>query len=88
MHAPIAYSAMQLGKHCYCQKPLAHDLYETRALTNLARDKNLVTQMGIQLHAHKGYRHAVSLIHSGVIGKVKEVHSWTSKCWGDTGRSA
>lgn len=33
MHAPIALSAMQLGKHCYCQKPLAHDIHETRVLT-------------------------------------------------------
>src|SRR5690606_1903206 len=45
MHAPIALSAMQLGKHCYCQKPLAHDIHETRVLTEFARKKNLVTQM-------------------------------------------
>ena len=85
MHAPIAASAMQLGKHVYCQKPLAHDLYETRALTQLAREKKVVTQMGIQLHAHKVYRQAVALIQSGAIGKIREVHSWTFKRWGDTG---
>src|SRR5205823_1168248 len=33
MHAPIGMSAMQLGKHVYGQKPLAHDLYEVRKLT-------------------------------------------------------
>jgi predicted dehydrogenase len=27
MHAPIAMSALQLGKNVYCQKPLTHDLY-------------------------------------------------------------
>jgi hypothetical protein len=86
MHAPIALSAMQLGKHCYCQKPLAHDLYETRALTQFAREKKLVTQMGIQIHSYKVYRQAVAIVQSGVIGKVKEVHTWSSKKWGDTGQ--
>jgi hypothetical protein len=85
MHAPIALSAMQLGKHCYCQKPLAHDLYETRVLTKFAREKRLVTQMGIQIHSYKVYRQAVALVQSGAIGKVKEVHTWSSKKWGDLG---
>ena len=85
MHAPIAYSAMQLGKHVYCQKPLAHDIYETRVLTELAREKKLITQMGIQIHSQKVYRQAVAIVHSGAIGKVKEVHTWSSKKWGDVG---
>jgi predicted dehydrogenase len=86
MHAPIAMSAMQLGKHVYCQKPLAHDIYETRMLTNYAREKRLITQMGIQIHSYKVYRQAVAIVQSGVIGKVKEVHTWSNKKWGDLGR--
>jgi predicted dehydrogenase len=85
MHAPIALSAMQLGKHCYCQKPLTHDIHETRVLTKFAREKKLVTQMGIQIHSMKVYRQAVAIVQSGVIGKVKEVHTWSSKKWGDNG---
>lgn len=85
MHAPIALSAMQLGKHCYCQKPLTHDIYETRVLTTFAREKKLVTQMGIQIHSMKVYRQAVAIVQSGAIGKVKEVHTWSSKKWGDRG---
>lgn len=85
MHGPIAYSAMQMGKHCYCQKPLAHDVFETRALTRVAREKGVVTQMGIQFHAFKSYRQAVALIRAGVIGRIREVHSWSSKLWGDRG---
>ena len=50
MHAPIAMSALQLGKHVYCQKPLTHDIYETRRLTEFARHSGKsVTQMGIQI---------------------------------------
>jgi predicted dehydrogenase len=84
MHAPAAMSAMQLGKHVYCQKPLAHDLYEVRKLKDYAHTRGLVTQMGIQIHADRHYRMAAQLVQDGVIGKVKEVHSWCPKSWGDT----
>ncbi len=85
MHAPIALSAMQLGKHCYCEKPLAHDLHETRVMTEFAREKKLITQMGIQIHSQKVYRQAVALVQGGAIGKIKEVHTWSNKKWGAIG---
>lgn len=83
MHAPIAMAAMQLGKHVYVQKPLAHDIYEVRQLTNFARKNRLVTQMGIQIQSGSEYRQAVQLVRAGTIGKVKAVHSWCGKTWGD-----
>ena len=85
LHAPIALSAMQLGKHVYCEKPLAHDLHETRVLMQFAREKKLITQMGIQIHSQNVYRQAVALVQGGVIGKVREVHTWSSKKWGGSG---
>jgi predicted dehydrogenase len=83
MHAPIAMTAMELGLHVYVQKPLTHDIYEARRLAEMARKKKLVTQMGIQRHSSAEYRTAVELVQSGAIGKVKEVHSWSEKKWGD-----
>jgi len=83
MHAAIAMTAMQLGKSVYGQKPLAHDIFEVRRMTEYARQQNLVTQMGIQIHSSPQYRTAWGLIQDGVIGKVKEVHSWCFKSWGD-----
>ena len=85
MHAPIGMAALRRGLHVYGQKPLTHDLYETRRLTEFAREKKVVTQMGIQIHSGPEYRTAVKLIQDGAIGKVKEVHTWSSKAWGDTG---
>ncbi|MCX6924312.1 MAG: Gfo/Idh/MocA family oxidoreductase [Verrucomicrobia bacterium] len=83
MHAPIAMSALQLGKNVYCQKPLTHDLYEARKLTEYARAKKVVTQMGIQIHSSSFYQTAVLLVQAGAIGRIKEVHSWVGSCWGD-----
>lgn len=83
MHAPMAMSAMQLGLNVYGQKPLTHDLYEARRLTEFAKEKKLITQMGIQVHSTSPYRNAVALIQSGAVGLIKEVHTWSSKKWGD-----
>jgi predicted dehydrogenase len=85
MHAPIGMTALNRGIHVYGQKPLTHNLYECRRLTEVAREKKLVTQMGIQIHSSSEYRTAVKLVQEGVIGKVKEVHTWSSKKWGDNG---
>jgi predicted dehydrogenase len=84
MHAPQAVSAMRAGLPVYVQKPLAHDIHEVRTLMKMARAKKLPTQMGIQIHSWREYKTAVSLIQSGAIGKVKEVHTWSEKKWGDT----
>jgi predicted dehydrogenase len=84
MHAPQAISSMRAGLPVYVQKPLAHDIHEVRALMKMARAKKLATQMGIQIHSSREYKTAVSLIQSGAIGKVKEVHTWSEKKWGDT----
>ena len=64
MHAIMAMSAMELGKHVYCEKPLAHDLHEVRRLKEFAASKNLVTQMGIQIHSSGFYRMAKKLVQS------------------------
>jgi predicted dehydrogenase len=83
MHAPMAMSAMQRGLAVYCQKPLTHDVFESRRLTEVAREKKLVSQMGIQVHSSVEYRTAVRLVQDGAIGLVKEVHTWSNKKWGD-----
>jgi len=83
MHAAMGMSAMQLGLAVYGQKPLTHDVYESRRLARYAADNKRVTQMGIQIHSSAAYRSAVQLIQAGAIGKVQSVHSWSSKKWGD-----
>ena len=83
MHAPMAMSALQRGLAVYGQKPLTHDVFESRRLTEVAHEKQLVTQMGIQVHSSLEYRTAVRLVQDGAIGPVKEVHTWSNKKWGD-----
>ncbi|MBA4062981.1 MAG: dehydrogenase [Isosphaera sp.] len=76
MHAPVALPAMALGKHVFCQKPLTHTVHEARQLRLAAKTSGVVTQMGNQIQSHEAYRTATKLVRGGVIGKVREVHSW------------
>jgi len=82
VHAPAAIMAMKMGKHVYVEKPLAHDIFEARQLTEAARKYKVMTQMGIQHHAEIGLRLIVEMIKSGVIGKVRRVDIWSGKNWG------
>jgi predicted dehydrogenase len=75
-HAPPGVMAMKLGKHCYCEKPLTHSVYEARVMAEVARENNLVTQMGTQIHAGTNYRRVVELVQTGAVGPVREVHVW------------
>lgn len=78
-HAPASVMAMKLGKHVYCQKPLTHSIYESRRMREVAREMNVVTQMGNQGHAFGGSRQIVEMIRDGAIGPIREVHCWTDR---------
>ena len=78
-HAHVAATALAMGKHCYCQKPMTHSIWEARRLGELARANKVATQMGNQGTAGKQIRANAYAIRSGKIGVVKEVHVWTNR---------
>ncbi|MHC4643103.1 MAG: Gfo/Idh/MocA family protein [Planctomycetota bacterium] len=77
-HAVISMEAMRRGKHVYCQKPLTHDVYESRMLAKKAKETGVTTQMGIQGHSGEGIRLIREWIEDGAIGEVREVDAWCS----------
>jgi predicted dehydrogenase len=79
MHAPITMAALRAGKHVYVEKPMAHTVEECRAMTKLAKETGLVTQMGNNGHGGEGIRRTRELIQAGAIGPVREVHCWTDR---------
>lgn len=83
MHAAQSMAAMRRGLHVYCQKPLTSHVHEARMLARYAASKKLVTQMGIQVHSAAEYRTAVAIVQGGAIGRIREVHAWSNKKWGD-----
>jgi len=74
MHFAIAHSAVQRGKHVYCQKPMCHDVAEVRALTRAAIKRDVITQLGTQLASTTHERTAVLWLKEGRIGKVTHAY--------------
>jgi predicted dehydrogenase len=83
MHAAITLRAIRRGLNVYTQKPLTQTLHEARQLTLAAKESGIVSQMGIQIHSHPVHKSVVAIVRDGAIGKVKAVHSWSGKQWGD-----
>ncbi|HEY3322663.1 MAG TPA: Gfo/Idh/MocA family oxidoreductase [Planctomycetota bacterium] len=83
-HAPAAIRCIDLGKHVYVEKPIGHNIAEVRKLTEAARAKKVMSQLGNQGHSGEEYRRLCEYIWAGAIGQVKEVHSWTTWKFGGT----
>ncbi len=78
-HAVAAIAAMQLGKHVYVQKPMTHDIYEARMLTQAAKKFKVVTQMGNQGSSGDGVRQMREWYSAGIIGDATAIHVWTNR---------
>ncbi len=76
-HAVVCVTAMRLGKHVYCEKPLTHNVWEARQVARVAKETGVATQMGNQGHSGDGIRQTCEWIWDGAIGDVREVHAWT-----------
>lgn len=77
LHAYVSVLSMRAGKHCYCEKPLTHNVWEARLVAKVAKETGLATQMGNQGHSSEGLRQTYEWIRAGIIGDVREVHAWT-----------
>jgi len=84
-HFHPSWIAMSLNKHLYLEKPMAHCVKECRILTEMAREKKLATQLGMQRHAKPQMRRTIEAIQSGAIGEITHVFS---RVGGDRGMRA
>jgi predicted dehydrogenase len=78
-HAIVGFSAMQLKKHLYLQKPLSHDIYEARILTEAAKKYKVITQMGDQGASCDGMFTLREWIEAGILGDIEKVYCWTDR---------
>jgi len=84
-HAPAAIRAINLGKHCFNQKPMAYNIYECYALARAAKEKKVLTQMGNQRHCDEPIRKLCENIWAGAVGNVTESHTILGRNFGGSG---
>jgi predicted dehydrogenase len=78
-HFPAAMAAMELGKHVFVEKPLAHNIWQLRTMKKAAKHYGIVSQMGNQGHTTNGIRLVKEWYEAGILGRVKEVIAWQGK---------
>ncbi|MEX2381956.1 MAG: Gfo/Idh/MocA family oxidoreductase [Opitutales bacterium] len=78
-HFPAAMRAIANGAGVYVEKPLCHSIWETRTLTDAAREAKVPTQMGHQGHSTDSTRRLCEYIWAGSIGEVTEVHCYSDR---------
>ena len=74
-HAVAAMAAIKRKKHVYCEKPLAHSVWEVRELMKAAKEHKVVTQLGNQGHSFESIRTFCEMVWDGAIGKVHTIHA-------------
>jgi predicted dehydrogenase len=78
-HATISIAALRAGKHVFCQKPMAHSVFEARLMADVSRQMNRATQVAVGNQASEATRLLCEWVWSGVIGPVHQVLNWSSR---------
>jgi predicted dehydrogenase len=81
MHYPVAKLALEHGVHVICDKPLAFNLKEARALAALVRKTGLIFAL---THNYTGYpmvKEARERVRSGQLGKIRKIVAEYPQGW-------
>ena len=76
-HCEIAVAAAKRGLHIFCEKPMAMDTYECEQMIRVAKENNVILQIGFMRRSFKDFIHAKEMIDSGAIGKIVTIRSLT-----------
>jgi len=74
-------NAAQEGKHIYCEKPLANYIEELNIMERAAQRYGNVVQVGQWQRSDKHWQDAVEFVHSGKLGKIRSVRTWSYQGW-------
>ncbi|MFN8470418.1 MAG: Gfo/Idh/MocA family oxidoreductase [Caldilineaceae bacterium] len=70
MHAEIVKAAAAAGKHIYCEKPLAMDVAEAKAMVAAVQAAGVITQMTFNFRFVPAVLRAQQLVREGFLGRI------------------
>ncbi|MDH7482743.1 MAG: Gfo/Idh/MocA family oxidoreductase [Armatimonadota bacterium] len=80
LHKDIVISALQAGKHVYCESPLASTIEDAKAIAMAAQGAKQVFYAGQQGRSNLLYKHVSNFVKAGVLGNTAMVHAqWHKK---------
>jgi predicted dehydrogenase len=85
-HSPASILACEAGKHVYVEKPISHNIRESRLLVEASNRNNTLVQHGTQSRSTPTTMAAVKLLHEGIIGAVLVAKCWNIQRRGSIGR--
>lgn len=76
LHHEFVVPALGLGKHVFCETPLALRLDEARQMRDAARRANRLLQVGLLMRSVAAYEHVKAIALSGKHGRLISVTTW------------
>ncbi len=76
MHAPMTIDALAAGKHCFCEKAMAHTVEQLDQMMAAWKRSGRVLMIGQQRHYDPKYIKAMELVHQGAIGQVVGIRNY------------
>lgn len=68
-HERLVFAALEAGRHCLCEKPVAHDYRNTWKAHRMAESKGLKTKVGLTFRYAPAMQYMYELISEGFIGE-------------------
>lgn len=75
-HARFAIEAMEAGKHVLCEKLMAHNITDAKAMVRTAEKTGQLLAIGHQRHYSTLYADALQHLESGALGDVKHIRAF------------
>lgn len=83
-HSRIVIDALEKGIHVLCEKPMAANIAECRAMVDTAKKCNRILAVNFNTRCGPVYRRIKRLIDDGAVGKVRVVrivYNWSAHQW-------
>lgn len=80
-----ALRAVQAGKHIHLDKPAGESLPEFKQILDLAKEKNLVVQMGYMYRNNPAIQFCLKAVNDGLIGDIYDIDA--AMCRFDAGKA-
>ncbi|MBU7228533.1 Gfo/Idh/MocA family protein [Staphylococcus pseudintermedius] len=75
LHRDPVVKAAENGKHVFCEKPIALNFEDCKAMVDACKEHNVIFMAGHIMNFFNGVHHAKNLINEGKIGKVLYCHA-------------